>query len=433
MNPIKIQELKEGWLVILATILQFLFGYPANILPISGILFAPKDKAFGASGTETAVTIGLFTVFMNFVSIFVGPLVKAKSPRFVAVLATSSQVFGLIICAFSGSIAMIMVGFGIFVGAGAGLSLVNNIIITKKNFPNSMGIAIGIALTCICLTGLVIPQILQAFIDYFTKHGDLLNQWTIFIYALMGCVGYLGAALMTSEAGSEESLALDIETVAEEDHSELKQMYNECTVLLKDPDYVLTALVNSCSFSIMVYFISLIGPIVATRDLEDSSSNFVTIFCAVNALSLLPMGFLGDSTILRSLFKYPKKCLYIACCIGLVLTIFFFSFAHSFTSLTVGTVFLAVFTSGMFITTNLVYYDCFPTNFESAVGLSNLFRCFFALSINPLAGYFESLQGCEDLHCSLQFLTGTSFFLVVLWVCVPFLLKLRREQGHLVW
>ena len=301
-----------------------------------------------------------------------------------------------------------------------------------KKFPNSIVFAVGTALTCICFTGLVIPQILQSFIDYFMKHGDLLNQWTIFIYALMGCVGYLGAILMTSEVGNEETLPIDIEAEAEENHSELKQMYKEYTVLLKDPDYVLTAVVNSCSFSIMVYFISLIGPIVTTRNLQDSSSNFVTIFCAVNALSLLPMGFLGDSTILRSLFKYPKKCLYIACCIGLVLTFFLFSFAYSLTSLTVGTVFLAIFTSGMFITTNLVYYDCFPTKFESAVGLSNLFRCFFALSINPLAGYFESLQGCEDLHCSLEFLTGTTFILVLLWVCVPFLLKLREARGHLI-
>ena len=67
---------------------------------------------------------------------------KANSPRFAALLATSSQFFGLIICPFSRSIAMIMVGFGVFVGAGAGLSLVNNIIITKKNFPNSMGTAV---------------------------------------------------------------------------------------------------------------------------------------------------------------------------------------------------------------------------------------------------------------------------------------------------
>ena len=90
---------------------------------------------------------------------------------------------------------------------------------------------------------------------------NLLNQWTIFICALMSCVAYLGALLITSEADNEEALAVDFEAEAEEDYSELKQMYKECTVLLKNPKDVLTALANSCSFSIMVYFfLSLIGP-----------------------------------------------------------------------------------------------------------------------------------------------------------------------------
>ena len=74
----------------------------------------------------------------------------------------------------------------------------------------------------------------------------------------MSCVAYLGAMLMTSEAENEEALAVNIEAEAEEDHSELKQMYKECAVLLKDPKYVLTAQLNSCSFSIMVYFTSLV-------------------------------------------------------------------------------------------------------------------------------------------------------------------------------
>ena len=424
MNPMKIKELKEGWLVILATILQFLVGYPANLLPVCGVLFVPKEKAFGASGTERAIIIGLFTVFMNLVSIFVGPLVKAKGHRYVAILATSSQVVGLVICAFSGSITILMIGFGVFVGMGVGLALVNNIIITKKTFPNSVGIAVGTALTCICLTGLLIPQILQALTEYFTEHGDTHNQWTIFSYALMGCVGYFGAVLMTSESGNEEATPVDIE--AQEHQSGLRYIFKEFTTLLKDSNYILTALANSCCFSIMVYFISLLGPIATSRDFEDSSSNFVTIFCAVNSLTLLPMGFLGDSTIMGRLFKYPKKCLYIACCIGMMLTFFFFSVAHSFTSLVVGTVMLAIFTSGMFITTNLVYCDCFPTKFDSAVGLSNLFRCFFALSINPLAGYFEKVKGCEDLHYTFQFLTCTTFLLLMLWILLPFLIKLRK-------
>ena len=154
----KIRELKDGWVIILATFLQYVLGYPANILPVCGILFAPKYEAFATSGMEKGVIIGLFTVSMNIVSIFVGPLVKAKSPRFVANLATSCQVLGILICSFSGSTFVIMIGFGIFVGAGVGISLFNNIIIVKKHFQNSIGIAFGTALTCICLAGLLIPQ-----------------------------------------------------------------------------------------------------------------------------------------------------------------------------------------------------------------------------------------------------------------------------------
>ena len=180
MNEMKIKELKAGWLIILATVLQYVVGYPANILPMCGILFATKYEAFEASGTEKAVIIGLFTVFMNIVSMFVGPLVKAKSPRFVAFLATSSQLLGLVICAFSGSTAVIMVGFGILVGAGVGLSLVNNIFIVKKKFPNIIGIVLWNSFNMHLLSRVDLPQIMHFQMEYFQAcHEDVLNQCAV--------------------------------------------------------------------------------------------------------------------------------------------------------------------------------------------------------------------------------------------------------------
>ena len=413
MNPLKVKELKEGWLIILATFLQYVIGYPANILPMSAILFAPKYEKFKASGTEEAIVIGLFTVSMNIVSIFVSPLVNARSPRFVAVIATTCQVSGLLICSISDSLPVIMVGFGVVTGSGVGLSLVNNIIIVKKHFPNSIGIAFGVALTLICIVGLLIPQILQELINYFQSQNDLVNQWTTVIYALMGSIGFFGAILMTSQSGNEEAVVTEIDSI--EIDAQPSHFITEYVGLLKNPFYIVTAFVNSCCFSMMVYFISLIGPIVSTRGFEEESSNFVTIFSAANASSLLPMGLLGDSTLLKKYLKYPKKFLYMFCCFGLILAMLIFSYTTSFTSLVVGTILTGIFSSGIFITTNLVYFDCFQTKFESAVGLSNLFRCVFALSINPLAGYFVSLPSCEDLHCSLNFLSGAICFLIVVW------------------
>ena len=419
MNEEQRREFKSGWMIIMAAVLQYVFGYPATILPMSSILFGPKYKEFKTSETEKAVMVGLFTVFMNIVSIFVGPMVKARSSRFVAILATSCQVLGLVICAFSNCTALIIIGFGMFVGTGVGLSFVNNIIIVTKYFPKSTGIAFGTALSCICLIGLVIPLIMEILIDYFEQKNDLLNQWTTLVYAGMSCVGFNGAILMIPKPGilvpdNEETVPEDVEDDHED--SEYIQACKEFLLLLKDPVYIVTAVVNSCCFAIMVYFISLLAPIATSRKLNDQSSNLVTIFIATNAFVLLPMGLLGDSTFLKNHFKFPKKSLYIFCCSGLVITIGFLNFTRSFITLIIGTVLSAIFTSGMFITTNLVYYECFPSMFESAVGLSNLFRCIFALSINPLAGYLTTLPGCQDLSCSLHFLSGTTFILIVIWV-----------------
>ena len=99
MSKVQIQEFKSGWVIIVAAVLQYIFGYPATILPMSSILFEPKYEHFKTSETEKAVTIGLFTVFMNIVSVFVGPMVKARSSRFVAICGTSCQVLGrVVIC-----------------------------------------------------------------------------------------------------------------------------------------------------------------------------------------------------------------------------------------------------------------------------------------------------------------------------------------------
>eukprot|EP00092_Neocalanus_flemingeri_P049714 GFUD01057227.1.p1 GENE.GFUD01057227.1~~GFUD01057227.1.p1 ORF type:complete len:330 (+),score=59.66 GFUD01057227.1:3-992(+) len=309
------------------------------------------------------------------------------------------------------------------VGTGVGLSFVNNIIIVKKHFPNSISIAFGTALTSICLAGLLIPHSVNKLIEQFQQRNDLLNQWTTVAYAGMSCVGFLGACLMAPDpsilmTGDEETVPTII--ADEQEDSEFIQACKEFIVLLKDPSYIVTVVVNSCCFSIMVYFLSLLPPIARSRNLMDQSSNLVTIFIATNALTLLPMGFLGDSLFLKTHCKFPKKSLYIFCCIGLLLTFVFISFTGNFMTLIIGTILSAIFTSGMFISTNLVYFDCFLSMFESAVGLSNLFRCIFALIINPLAGYITTLAGCEDLSCTLYFLSGTSFMLIIIWVGLGF-------------
>jgi len=419
-------EFRNGWVTLVAAILQYVTGYPGTILPLSGILFGPKYEKFKTSETEKAVTTGLFIVFMNLVSIFVGPMVKARSSRFVATIATFCQVSGLIVCAFSNSSAWLMVGFGILVGTGVGLSFVNNIIIVQKSFK-STSLAFGSALTIISLLGVAIPPVINSLISYFKQQGDLLNKWTILIYSGFSCIGFLGAYLMAPHPGilvpnNEEAVPEPVDDESED--SELIKALKEFSELLKDPIYVVTAIVNSCHFSIMVYFLSLLEPLARVRGIE--SYILVTIFTASNVAALLPMGLVGDK-IMNRLFEFPRKGLFILCGFGLTFTIIFISLTSGFKTLIIGTILTAIFSSGMFVTTNLVYEDCFKSKFANAVGLSNLSRCIFSLAVTYIAGYINSLSGCQDLLCCLDFLSGSSGILLLLWVGLDLVQKMCRD------
>ena len=146
-------------------------------------------------------------------------------------------------------------------------------------------------------------------IGQFEQQGDLVNKWTILVYAGFNCIGFLGAFLMFPSPGNEESAT----EVAKEQTEELEliQAFREFLILLQDPKYVVTAISNSYCFSMMVYFISLITPIAKARELENQTFVLVTIFSASNTVAMLPMGLLGDSSLLNRIFKFPKKSLYI--------------------------------------------------------------------------------------------------------------------------
>ena len=227
---------------------------------------------------------------------------------------------------------------------------------------------------------------------------------------------------------NEETVSEPVDDESED--SELVKALKEFSNLLKDPKYVVTAIVNSCCFSVMIFFISLIEPIAKTRNVGEKGYILVSIFTASNVAALLPMGLLGDTDTMKRLFKFPRKSQYILCGFGLILTIIFITITNDFTSLIIGTIFSAIFSSGMFITTNLVYDDCFKSRFVNAVGLSNLFRCFFSLGVTYTAGHINSLSACQDLNCCLYFLSVTSGILLLLWVGLGWAQDVCRENSY---
>ena len=179
---------------------------------------------------------------MNLVSLVFSLVVTATSVRFVAVLATTLQLAGLLLCATATSTLQILLGFGGLVGVGVGLTLVNNIILVKKQFKATLSTAFAVACSTIALLGIPLPELLDWLGNLLavqhTETGQSLPQpllafsllrdhsnitsgecnvnhradclmhqvfnMTVTLMSGSSCLGYLGAALMKGETSCRE-------------------------------------------------------------------------------------------------------------------------------------------------------------------------------------------------------------------------------------
>ena len=91
------------------------------------------------------LTVNCLTIFMNTAGFSVNLLLKKVSHRLVAAIATTLQVAGLAMCALTvgGEEVWSILGLGVLVGSGLGITFMNNIMISNKTFPNSLTTAIG--------------------------------------------------------------------------------------------------------------------------------------------------------------------------------------------------------------------------------------------------------------------------------------------------
>ena len=95
---------------------------------------------------------------------------------------------------------------------------------------------------------------------------------------------------------------------------------------------------------------------------------------------------------------------------------------YKFTITVVFAIIAGTSSSAMFLTTNLVYVDCFKAKYETAVTLSNLFRGIFALVLNPLSTLF-------DFHVKLYLLSATMVTGLIIWMCSDFCVKFNENMS----
>ena len=411
-----------GWVIVLAVFLQFAFG--SQLMPLFDVLLGPKFVEIGATSTEIYSVYSTFVVFWHSVSIFVGPLGDLRSERFVAVCAIILQTLGLVISAFSTSVLHLVIGFGIILGCGMGLTNTNNIIIINKYFQKRVGLAFGIAIASISIIGLVTPQVLKILMENF------IFEHVVLIYAGISLTsGLLGAFLMhpvtkhsaviEEEIEEDESLMTKENDVADktETNCSFCQIFSLIKwSLLKDPYFLLIAVANSICFTVFVVQLPQISIIAKESGFSlEETANLVSILSATDIISRLGQGFVGDLSCLAATFNHPKKFLFTlnSICLAGIITIM--AYTQTFLQMVVLVCLTSVCNAGIMLNSSQVYRECFPNNFSSALGIASFFRAFFALTIGPLAGFLK--EHFQDFRASLFFLA----LCVLVWTLVLYI------------
>ena len=444
MEPVRTRRLTApdggyGWVIVLAVFLQI--AVPLQLMPLFGVLFGPKFEEFNASPTEISSIYSVFIVFLNLITIFVGPLGELRSERFVAVCATLVQVTGIVICVFSTSTIHLVLGLGVICGSGIGISSINNVIIVNKYFKNKVGLALGIAISAIGIFGLAVPQVIKNLIPNF----DI--QYVILMYAAMALIAGLAGALLMQPVTKhlvpveEEEVEDDPFLITREDFKPKEKEQTTCSKwpictifshikwsLLKDPFFLMIASGNSICVTSYMIQVSEISLIAKARNLSlDQRADLLSILSATDIISRFIQGFLADLSCLANIFQHPKKFLFTICSLCLAGTMTAMAFAQTFQQLVFLVCLTSLFNSCLMLNSTQIYRECFSSYFSSALGLSSLFRAFFALTMGPLAGYLK--EYFQDFRASLFFLSISSSACMLCWILMDCRSTQSRHKG----
>uniref|UniRef100_T1J6J1 Major facilitator superfamily (MFS) profile domain-containing protein n=1 Tax=Strigamia maritima TaxID=126957 RepID=T1J6J1_STRMM len=148
-----------SWVVLVASfsISGLLFG----LSKCAGILYTVLPQMFGISRSQAATITTLFSGLMCGFGIISGMLLKYISIRKIVVLAGVLSSLGLCISALAKTSSMFLLGYGIVLAIGGGLSIVPSRMVLMEYFDKKRNLAIGLSLTGSCVGGICLPPLME--------------------------------------------------------------------------------------------------------------------------------------------------------------------------------------------------------------------------------------------------------------------------------
>ncbi len=163
---------KRRWLVLIASCLinlciGALYAWSVFASPMAEHISA----ALGLEG-KNAVTASSLSIVFSIANV-VGPitmigggkLVRTIGPRLVIMIGGIWFGLGMLICGFAGSVAVLILGFGICCGLAMGMTYGCTVSNAVKFFPDKRGLVGGIATASYGLSSVLVPLIANAIIS----------------------------------------------------------------------------------------------------------------------------------------------------------------------------------------------------------------------------------------------------------------------------
>ncbi|KAF0718408.1 Aste57867_1718 [Aphanomyces stellatus] len=139
------------WLLFFCVLANFSAG---SVLAFNSI-YDVLDVYFYGSQTKQSVKIGLQAyIWLGVAAALAGPIIERRGPRTGMALATMLISVGFVqsqLGVSTSSPTFLMIGYGVFCGAGFGVALVTTMSIVQKWFPDLRGLVSGV---CMCAFGM---------------------------------------------------------------------------------------------------------------------------------------------------------------------------------------------------------------------------------------------------------------------------------------
>jgi len=350
-----------GWMVVGACIITQIFLAP--VMSMNGLLFEAKYKEIAATPTQISIFISAFLTAWNVSALFVGPLVKMRSARFVAFCGTAIASAGFVISAFASSVSDFVFVF-ILLGVGLGVLGTNSFLIIRQYFKRRVGLACGVFAMGVGSGNFFMPQVVKLLLS-----SAELKKNIILIYTGIHALSFIGVLLMrdfkpskmdpAKEGGTTSQNPEDVEMMEDassevveklmdkssdvvekvvnkssdvvdklEDNSNKGQESGNCwccqlsscqkfTIfrmfsminwsLLKRLDFLIMALGESVIFVSTLLYVFQMSHVCLEKGLStEEVADILTVVGIMDILSRLGHGAVGDMACVNNFFRKPK-------------------------------------------------------------------------------------------------------------------------------